>query len=103
MTYLVIKHIHEVSVERVDILELGELCQDKCELLRKIGLCKFHFSHVKASDSGYLIVLVDHSRSLPLGLRQHDVSEVLAGGHHADLLKVIVGHLDGYDYHLCKI
>ena len=87
----------------MDVLKLGEFCQDKCELFRKICLCKFHFSHVKAADSGDLVVLVDHRRSLPLGFGQHDVREVLAGGHHADLLEVIVRHLDGYDYHLCKI
>ena len=87
----------------MDVFELGKFCQDKCELFRKICLCKFHFPHVKAADSGDLVVLVDHRGSLPLGLGQHDVREVRAGRHHADLLEVIVSHLDGYDYHLCKI
>ena len=96
-TYLVIKHVHEVSIERMDVLKLGEFCQDKCELFRKICLCKFHFPHVKAADSGDLVVLVDHRGGLPLGLGQHDVREVRAGRHHADLLEVIVRHLDGYD------
>ena len=58
------------------------------------------FSHVKTADPGDLVMFVDHSRGLPLGLGQHDVREVLARGHDADLLKVVVGHLDGYDFSL---
>ena len=45
-------------------------------------------------------MFVDHGRGLPLGLGQHDVREVLARGHDTDLLKVVVGHLDGYDFSL---
>ena len=47
-------------------------------------------------------MLVDHCGRLPLGLREDDVREVLAGGHHRNLLEVIVRHLGGYDYNLCK-
>ena len=45
-------------------------------------------------------MFVDYSRGLPLGLGQHDVREVLARGHDADLLEVVVGHLNGYDFSL---
>ena len=58
------------------------------------------FSHVKTADPGDLVMFVDHGRSLPLGLGQYDVREVLARGHDTDLLKVVVGHLDGYDLSL---
>ena len=38
-------------------------------------------------------MFVDNGWSLPLGLGQDNVREVLAGGDHADLLKVVVRHL----------
>ena len=61
---------------------------------------EFDFSHVKTADPGDLVMFVDHGRGLPLGLGQHDVREVLARGHDADLLEVVVGHLNGYDFSL---
>ena len=76
--------------------------QDQCQLLREVGLRELHFPHVETPDPGYLVVFVDHCGGLPLSLRQDNVGEVLAGGHHADLLEVVVSHLDGYDNHLCK-
>ena len=38
-------------------------------------------------------MFVDNGWSLPLGLGQDNVREVLAGGDHADLLKIVVRHL----------
>ena len=86
----------------MNVFQLWKLLQNCCQLLRKICLCELDFPHVEAADPGYLVVLVDHCGGLPLGLGQHDVSEVLAGGHHAYLLEVVVSHLGGFDYHFCK-
>ena len=55
----VVEHIHEVSVEWVDILYLGELCEDSAELLGEIGLGEFDLAHVKSADPRYLELLVD--------------------------------------------
>ena len=38
-------------------------------------------------------MFVDNGWSLPLGLGQDNIREVLAGGDHADLLKIVVRHL----------
>ena len=76
----------------MDILQFWELSQDHRELLRKICLSELHFPHVETTDPGYLVMPVDDSRCLPLCLGQHDVREVLARGHHTDLLEIIVCH-----------
>ena len=39
-------------------------------------------------------MLVDHCGRLPLGLREDDVREVLAGGHHRNLLEIVERHGD---------
>ena len=55
----VVEHVHEVSVEWVDILYLGKLCEDSAELLGKVGLGEFDLAHVKCADPRYLELLVD--------------------------------------------
>ena len=55
----VVKDVHEVAVERMDVLDLGEFCENSAELLGDVGLCEFDLAHVKCADSRYLELLVD--------------------------------------------
>ena len=55
----VVEDVHEVAVEWVHILNLGELCENSSKLLGKVGLSEFDLSHVKCADSRYLVLLVD--------------------------------------------
>lgn len=74
---LVVEDIHKVSIERVDVIQLREIGEDLGQLIVEALLGEFHLAHVKLPDSGYLVLLVNHSRSFPLGFRQDDVNEVL--------------------------
>ena len=77
----------------MNIFQLWKLLQNQRQLFRKICLSELDFPHIEAADPGYLVMLVDHGGGLPLGLGQHNVSEIAAGRDHADLLEVVVSHL----------
>ena len=55
----VVKDIHEVAIEWMDVLDLGKFCENSAKLLRDVGLCEFDLAHVKCADSRYLELLVD--------------------------------------------
>ena len=59
-----------------------------------------HLSHVKTPDPADFIMPVDDCGGLALDFGQHNVCEVLGGGHHCNLLEVVVRHDD--DYHFCN-
>ena len=86
----VVQNVHEVGVERVDVIQLGEFVQYGRKLVVEVLLGELHLPRVELSDSGYLVVFVDHGGSLALGLGEDDVNEVLGRGHYSDLLEVIV-------------
>ena len=76
----------------MNILKFGKFSQNHGKLFREVALGELHFPHVETTDPGDFVVPVDDSRGLPLGLGQHDVREVLAGGDHTYLLEVVVCH-----------
>lgn len=88
----VIENIHEVTVERMDVLQLGELGENDGQLLIETGLGEFDLPHVKSANSTNLEVAMDHGRGLALGLGQDDVGEVAGGRDDRDLLEVVVRH-----------
>ncbi len=93
---LVVQDIHEISIEGMDVIQLRKLVQDGCQFVTKVLLGEFYLAGVEGPYSGYLVVLVDHSRCLALCLRQNNIYEVLGGGYHGDLLEVVVSHLCSY-------
>ena len=88
----VVEHIHEVTVERMDVLQLGELGENDRQLLIETGLGEFDFPHVEGANSADLEVAMDHGRGLALGLGQDDVGEVAGGRNDRNLLEVVVRH-----------
>ena len=90
----VIEHVHKVSIERVNVVQLRELVQHGRQLVVKVLLSELDFSGVELPDSGDLVVFVDHSRGLALSLGQDDVYEVLGRRYDSDLLEVVVSHLE---------
>ena len=55
----VVEDVHEVTVEWVHILDLGELCEDSPKLLGNVRLREFDLAHVKSADPRYLELFVD--------------------------------------------
>ena len=90
--HLVVEDVDQVGVKGVEVVQLGKLCQDEGKLLAEVTLGELDLPHVETPDPGDLVMPVDNCGGLPLGLGQHDVREVLAGGHHAYLLEVVVRH-----------
>ena len=65
---LVIEDVHEVGVERMDVVELGELADDGGQLV-VIGLLgELHLAGVEAANTGDLVMAVDDGRRLSLSL-----------------------------------
>ena len=88
----VVQNVHKISVERMDVFQLGKVLQDLSQLLGEILLGEFDLPHVKTADARNFVMLVDNCRGLPLGLGEDNVGEVGAGGDNTDLLEVVVRH-----------
>jgi hypothetical protein len=73
----IIQDVHQVGVERVDVVQLREVVDDIVELLLVVGLRKLHLAHVETPDFVDGIARVDDGRCLALRARKHDVDEVL--------------------------
>ncbi len=78
-------------------LQPGKLCENELEPLGKVRLRELDLPHVERPDSSDLVLLVDHGGGLPLGLAEDDVHKVLGGGHHRDLLEVVLHHVGGLE------
>ena len=89
----VVEDVHQICVERVDVLQLWKLGQNDGQLLVEAGLRKLDLAHVESPDSADLEVPVHHRRRLPLRLGQDDVGEVLRRRDDGNLLEVVVRHL----------
>lgn len=92
----VVENVHEVGVERMNIVELRKFVQDGRQLVVERLLGEFDLSRVELANSGYLEVLADDGGRLALGAREDDIDEILGGGNHRDLLEVVVTHLLEY-------
>ena len=94
--YLVIEHVDQICIEGMEIVQLGKLGENEGKLLAEVCLRELDLPHVEASDPRDLVVPVDDCGSLPLGLREHNVCEVLGGGDHSYLLEVVERHGDSF-------
>ena len=91
---LVVKHVDEIGIEGVKVVELWKLGEDQGQFLAEVGLRELHLPHVEASNPRDLVVPVNHRGRLPLGFGQYNVCEVLGRGDHGDLLEIVEGHDD---------
>ena len=89
----IVEDVHQVGVERMDVLKLWELGQNDGQLLVEARLSELDLSHVEGSDSADLEMSVNDGRSLALSLGQDDVGEVRSRRHDRNLLEVVVRHL----------
>lgn len=96
----VVEDVHEVAVERVDILQLGEVGQDEAELLAEVALRELDLPHVESPDAADLVLFVHYGGRLPLRLGEDDVDELLGRGHDGDLLEVVLHHLEDGPQHV---
>ena len=93
---LVIEHVDQICIEGMEIVQLGKLGENEGKLLAEVGLRELDLPHVEASDPRDLVVPVDDCGSFPLGLREHNVCEVLGSGDHSYLLEVVERHGDSF-------
>ena len=81
---LVVQDVEEVAVERVDVVDAGEVLEDLGELLVPRGLGVLDLAHVELADAGDGVAAVDYRGGLALRAGQDDVDEVLRRGHLGD-------------------
>lgn len=87
---LVVDNVDKISIEGVDVVELGEVVKDFSELLMDILTAELDLSHVERSDSGDVVAGMDDSGGLSLSFGKDDVDKVSGGGDDLDLLEVII-------------
>jgi hypothetical protein len=89
---LVIKHIKQIAIERVDVLDLGEVLQDVCNFFIQSLLAELDLAHVKRSDSTDCIARVYDGGCFSLSLWQNDVDQLCGWGDYLYRFE-IVAHL----------
>jgi hypothetical protein len=94
----IVQHVDQIGVERVDVIELGELLEDRLNLIVERRLREFDFAHVEVANARNLVVGMDDRGRLPLSAGKHDVDKVLVRGHGLNLLEVIDNHFCGLIY-----
>lgn len=87
---LVVENIEKVGEKGMNFLDLGKFADDQTESVVKVLLCVFDLSHIKITDSRYLITTVDDCGCFSLGFRENDIGEILTRWHHSDSLKIVL-------------
>ena len=90
---LVVEHMKEIAIERVDVIQSGELIDDGGQLFIEVLLSIANLAHIELANAVDSIALVDNSWRLPLYAGQHYVDEVLPRRDNSDLLEIILHHL----------
>jgi hypothetical protein len=91
---LVIEHMKEIAIERVDVIQSGKPINDGGQLFIEVLLGIPNFPHIELANAFDSISLVDNSWCLPLSAGQDYVNEVLTRRDNSDLLEIILHHLD---------
>jgi len=87
---LVVDDVDKISVEGVDIVELGEAFEDFSVFFMDVFAGELDFSHVEGSDSVDGIAGMDDSGGFTLGFGENNVGEVIGIGDDLDLFEIIV-------------
>ena len=77
----------------MDVIQSRKLIDDGGEIFIKVLLGIPNLAHIKLTNAGDSISLVDNSRRLPLGAGQDYVNEVLPRRDNSDLLEIVLHHL----------
>lgn len=72
-------------------LNFGKFSDDTFELIMEILLREFDLSHVEATNSANLVVLVHLSRRFPLSLGEDHIDKFLVGRNDRNTLEVVLG------------
>jgi len=87
---LVVDDVDKISIEGVDIVELGEAFEDFGEFFMDVFTGELDFSHVEGSDSVDGIAGMDDSGSFTLSFGENNVDKVIGIGDDLDLFEIIV-------------
>lgn len=90
---LVVEHMKEIAIERVDVIQSGELIDDGGQLFIEVLLGIANLAHIELANAVDSIALVDNSWCLPLSAGQDYVDEVLPRRDNSDFLEIILHHL----------
>lgn len=90
---LVVEHMKQIAIERMDVIQSRKLIYDGGQLLIEVLLGIPNLAHIELADAVDSIALVDNSRCLPLSAGQDYVDEVLPRRDNSDLLEIILHHL----------
>lgn len=74
---LVVQNIHQISIERMDIIQFREVLDDLCQSIVEILLREFDFAYVEGTYPRYFVAFVYNGWRFALCFRQHYVDEVL--------------------------
>ena len=85
----VVEDVHEIRVERVDIVQLGETIDNCGKFLTDCLLHELDLTHVKLADAVDFETLADLRGRLALRLGQHDIDEVVCLGDLDDGFEVV--------------
>jgi len=113
---LVIQDVHEISIERVNLVNLWKLGQNCSQTIVPIALRVFHFAHIELPDSldgptctrqglqGHPTqnrdrisnqrTIVNDSRSLSLSFRQYYINKVTRRRHRLNAFEVVQRHAE---------
>ena len=93
---LIVEHVHQVSIEWMDVIELREAVNYGTELLIDSGLCEFDLSHVELSYSRDFELVMDLCGCFPVSLRQYYVNQFVGVWNRGNSFEVVprsgVGH-----------
>jgi len=85
----IVQHVHQISVEGVNIVQFGETIDNRSQFLIDRFLHKLDFTHVEFANSLDFETLAHLCGRLALRLGQHDVDQIVSFGDLDDLLEVI--------------
>ena len=74
---LIIKNVHEIRVEWMNLVKLGELGEHTCQTIVVVLLCVFNFACVELTDATDAVLFVDDGWRFTLGFGQSHIYKVL--------------------------
>lgn len=66
---LVVENVHQIGIERMDVVQFWKILNNLRETIVKILLREFNFAHIKCSDAGYFVAFVNNGWCFADGFR----------------------------------
>lgn len=86
---LIIEDIEEVAVERVDVLNFGEVFEDIIEFFVESLLAELDLAHVEWSDSTDGISWMNDCGGFSLSFWEDDVDEICSRGNNFNCFEIV--------------